>query len=136
MPPPKSTGRDLFNAGWLDRVIAGSTSRPEAVDVQATLVELTAAVCAEAVSRHATEARTVLVCGGGALNDYLMQRLVNRLPGIAVQSTATRGLPPCEVEACAFAWLARAFVHHQPANLPGVTGAAGLRLLGALYPAG
>ncbi len=135
MPPPKSTGRDLFNAGWLDRVIAGSTSRPEAVDVQATLVELTAAVCAEAVSRHATGARTVLVCGGGALNDHLMQRLVNRLPGIAVQSTATRGLPPCEVEACAFAWLARAFVHHQPANLPGVTGAAGLRLLGALYPA-
>jgi anhydro-N-acetylmuramic acid kinase len=136
MPPPKSTGRDLFNAGWLDRLVAGSASTPEAVDVQATLVELTTAVCVDAVNRHAADTDTLLVCGGGALNDHLMQRLAAHLPAITVQSTAIRGLPPCEVEACAFAWLARAFVHREPANLPSATGAAGLRILGALYPAG
>ncbi len=135
-PPPKSTGRDLFNAAWLDRLVAGGGPRPEAVDVQATLVELTTAVCVEAVRRHAADASTVLVCGGGALNNYLMHRLAACLPGVVVQSTATRGVPPCEVEACAFAWLARAFVHREPANLPAVTGAAGLRVLGALYPTG
>ncbi len=135
LPPPKSTGRDLFNAAWLDRLLAGRGSKPEAVDVQATLVELTAEVCFEAMSQHAANAKTVLVCGGGALNDHLMLRLAARMPGVTVESTATRGLPPCEVEACAFAWLARAFVQREAANLPSVTGAAGLRVLGALYPA-
>jgi anhydro-N-acetylmuramic acid kinase len=60
MPPPKSTGRDLFNAGWLDRLVAGSASTPEAVDVQATLVELTTAVCVDAVNRHAADTDTLL----------------------------------------------------------------------------
>ena len=135
MPLPKSTGRDLFNANWLDRFVVARGAALKAVDVQATLAELTAAVCAEAVGQQAARASTVLVCGGGAFNDHLMQRLAARLPGVTVQSTATRGLPPSEVEACAFAWLARAFVRREPANLPSVTGATGPRVLGALYPA-
>lgn len=69
------------------------------------------------------------------MNGDLMQRLAHRLPGIAVHSTAEAGLPPMQVEAAAFAWLAKAFLERQPGNLPAVTGASGLRVLGALYPA-
>ena len=133
LPPPKSTGRDLFNVAWLQ---ARLPSRPLApADVQATLTELTASACADAVLAHASGAMTLLVCGGGALNRLLMTRLAARLPGVAVAPTDTLGLPANQVEACAFAWLARAFVEREPGNLPAVTGAAGLRVLGALYPA-
>jgi anhydro-N-acetylmuramic acid kinase len=65
-----------------------------------------------------------------------MNRLAALLPGVAVLSSRARGLPPDQVEACAFAWLAQRFVERQAGNLPDVTGARGPRVLGALYPAG
>ncbi|HEV8313163.1 MAG TPA: anhydro-N-acetylmuramic acid kinase [Burkholderiaceae bacterium] len=129
-PPPKSTGRDLFHAGWLDARV-GSTA---AADVQATLAELTAWSVAEDLRRHAPGASELLVCGGGALNGHLMRRLRERLPGLSVAPTDARGLPALQVEACAFAWLAQAFVERRAGNLPAVTGARGPRVLGALYP--
>jgi len=132
--PPKSTGRDLFNAPWLQAQLASGYGTSTPVDVQATLTELTAAVCAGAVIAHAGRAQLLLVCGGGARNAHLMRRLAARLPGIDVTPTDARGLPADQVEACAFAWLARAFAHREPAGLPSVTGAAGPRVLGALYP--
>ena len=64
-----------------------------------------------------------------------MRRLAAELPHVAVMSSEAAGLPPLQVEACAFAWLAHAFTQRQPGNRPEVTGARGLRLLGALYPA-
>ena len=136
LPPPKSTGRDLFNPLWLQAHLARCAASPSAVDVQATLAELTAAACADDVLRYAEGTCELLVCGGGAFNAHLMQRLAARLPGIDVAPTSARGLPADQVEACAFAWLARAFMRREPANLPSVTGAAGPRVLGALYPAG
>lgn len=136
LPPPKSTGRDLFNPGWLQAHLTACNPAARAADVQATLAELTAASCAADVQAHAAGARVLLVCGGGAFNRDLMQRLATRLPGIDVMRTDQRGgLPADQVEACAFAWLARAFVRRECANLPTVTGAAGPRILGALYPA-
>jgi anhydro-N-acetylmuramic acid kinase len=132
--PPKSTGRDLFNPLWLGQQLMGFENRP-AQDIQATLTEFTARACALHVQRHATGAQSLLVCGGGALNANLMMRMATALPGIPVVSTETAGLPPLQVEACAFAWLARQTVLRRPGNLPTVTGAAGLRVLGALYPA-
>jgi anhydro-N-acetylmuramic acid kinase len=65
-----------------------------------------------------------------------MDRLAARLSGVEVTTTAGAGLAPMQVEATAFAWLAKAFVERQPGNLTAVTGAAGPRVLGALYPAG
>jgi anhydro-N-acetylmuramic acid kinase len=135
LTPPKSTGRDLFNPEWLDDQLsrAGHALRPE--DVQATLCELTALACADSVDRHASDAQEVLVCGGGAFNDQLMGRLVALLPRRRVVRSDERGLPASEVEAAAFAWLARAHVRREPGNLVSVTGARGPRVLGALYPA-
>lgn len=138
--PPKSTGRDRFHAAWLsDRLKeaqTGSRALFPAEDVQATLAELTASVCADDLRHHAAEAGELLVCGGGALNRHLVQRLAALLPGISVVPTDEKGLPSMQVEACAFAWLARAFSRREPGNLSSVTGAAGPRLLGALYPGG
>lgn len=134
LPPPKSTGRDDFHLGWLDALLA---TQPPALprDVQATLCELTACTVASDLRRHLPAARELLVCGGGALNDELMRRLALALPGVAVRSTAERGLPPLQVEAAAFAWLAHAHLQGLPGNLPEVTGAHGPRVLGAHYPA-
>ena len=132
---PKSTGRDLFGAAWLTAQLQSCPTSLRAEDVQATLAELTATACANDVLRHVPDARELLVCGGGALNDHLMRRLAAHLPAIRVRRTDERGLPAMQVEACAFAWLARAFCERQPGNLSTVTGAAGPRLLGALYPA-
>ncbi len=135
LPAPKSTGRDRFPPGWLKARLQGAASSAPAVDVQATLAELTAACCANDFVRYATGARELLVCGGGAFNQHLLRRLGARLPGVAVLPTDARGLPAMQVEACAFAWLARAFCTREPASLASVTGARGARVLGALYPA-
>jgi len=135
LPAPKSTGRDLFNAAWLDAHLQRLSAPPRAEDVQATLAEFTAAACANDVQRYAADARELLVCGGGALNASLMRRLAARLPAVKVQPTDARGLPAMQVEACAFAWLAHAHVRRETGSLGSVTGARGARVLGALYPA-
>ena len=131
---PKSTGRDLFHVSWLEAHLARHAA-VSAVDVQATLCELSARSCADSLLMHAPAVREILVCGGGALNQHLMQRLQALLSPRAVLNTSAYGLPPLQVEACAFAWLARALVQGEPGNLVSVTGARGPRVLGALYPA-
>lgn len=133
--PPKSTGRDLFHTDWLEQHLQRHAAQAAAVDVQATLTEFTAASCADAVQRFGKGGTELLVCGGGALNNYLMQRLAALLPGVKVTTTAERGLPPLEVEATAFAWLARQCILGLPGNLSSVTGANGPRILGAIHPA-
>jgi anhydro-N-acetylmuramic acid kinase len=134
-PPPKSTGRDLFNAGWLEQALQQLPQPVAAEDVQATLAEFSARAAADALLAHGPGSRELLVCGGGAFNAHLMRRLEALLPSLRVCSTAVRGVPPEQVEALAFAWLAAAFVARRPGNLPEVTGARGPRVLGALYPA-
>lgn len=134
LPAPKSTGRDLFNSEWLaDHLAKAQPVAP--VEVQATLTELTAMVCAESVKRYGFSSKKLIVCGGGAYNLHLMQRLQAHLPGMQVCSSLDHGLPPLQVEAAAFAWLARKTVRRETASLKTVTGALGARILGAIYPA-
>jgi anhydro-N-acetylmuramic acid kinase len=134
--PPKSTGRDLFNPRWLQEQLMLLGGAPLPQDVQASLAELTATACARDVLRFAPRARLLLVCGGGAFNAYLMQRLAAQLPNLRVATSDAYGLPAMQVEACAFGWLAHAFVEREAASLPAVTGARAERVLGAMYPAG
>lgn len=140
LPAPKSTGRDLFHADWLDRKLQPFSSVAPA-DVQATLAALTAGSIARAIVDYAPDAVEVYVCGGGAHNAHLMQSLSQALASALpsktprVQSTAALGVAPNHVEALAFAWLAQRFTQRLPGNVPAVTGAAGPRILGALYPA-
>ncbi len=132
--PPKSTGRDLFNPAWLAAHLQSAPGLAP-IDVQATLTELTASACATGVRRYGLNSKTLIVCGGGALNDTMLARLRARLPAVEVISSSARGLPPQQVEAAAFAWLARRGVQRISGNLASVTGARGERVLGALYPA-
>ncbi|MBV6806606.1 anhydro-N-acetylmuramic acid kinase [Xanthomonas euvesicatoria] len=133
LPPPKSTGREQFHLDWA--VQAMGSARLDAADVQATLLELTAASVADALLRLQPTTRRVLVCGGGVRNPVLLARLAARLPGMVVESSARYGLDPDYLEAMGFAWLAAELLAGRAANLPAVTGAAGPRLLGAIYPA-
>ncbi len=131
-PPPKSTGRDLFNHDWLAAAL-----RPEhhSADVQATLLALTAHSIANDVRHHAPASTAVYLCGGGAFNPTLVKAIANLLPGMDVMSTDALGVPAMDVEALAFAWLAARCLDGLPGNLPSVTGASGSRILGAIYPA-
>lgn len=131
---PKSTGRDLFHMQWLDQKLASFGPMAPA-DVQATLTALTADSIAQAIAGHAPGATDVYICGGGAYNGYLLELLRQALAKKTVQTTDALGVPPNQVEALAFAWLAQRFTEWLPGNVPTVTGAIGWRILGALYPA-
>jgi anhydro-N-acetylmuramic acid kinase len=131
-PPPKSTGREHFNAAWLDRHL--QHTRVSAQDVMATLVELSAQSILDAILHHAVHTARVLVCGGGTHNRYLMQRLESLFGESRVASTEQYGIHPDWVEAMAFAWLAHETLENRPGNLPDVTGASRATVLGAIYP--
>ena len=130
--PPKSCGREEFGSTWLDSQLDGSEPP---VDVQATLVALTATTVAEAVTGWCGRPAELFVCGGGARNDAIMKALAALLPDARVDATDALGLPADWVEAVAFAWLAHRTLHGLPGNLPEATGASGPRVLGAIYPA-
>lgn len=129
---PKSTGREFFNLAWLaPQLEAFPNLAPR--DVQATLCELTARSIAEALQAAGT-VEDVLVCGGGVHNSTLMQRLEEILTPASIRSTAHAGIDPDQVEAAAFAWLARQTLAGRPGNLTDVTGARHPVVLGAIYP--
>jgi anhydro-N-acetylmuramic acid kinase len=131
---PKSTGREVFNLGWVHHhLFQLPTIAPE--NVQATLLELTALTITESLQAAQAQTNELLVCGGGAHNAALMARMAALLPQTKVSSTAAFGVDPDWVEAMAFAWLAHCCLEGVPANRPSVTGAKGLRVLGAIYPA-
>ncbi|RLU10148.1 anhydro-N-acetylmuramic acid kinase [Pseudomonas prosekii] len=131
---PKSTGREVFNLAWLMQHLSHLPTFA-AEDVQATLLELTALTIIESLQSAQSNTRELLVCGGGAHNAALMARLASLLPNAKVSSTAAYGVDPDWVEAMAFAWLAHCCLEGIAANRPSVTGARGLRILGAIYPA-
>jgi anhydro-N-acetylmuramic acid kinase len=136
--PPKSTGRDLFNPAWLQQYMHGFKDAAP-TDVQATLTEFTALACAKNTKNFAksnkNHSKTLIACGGGALNGHLMRRLQVALPNWVVATSEAFGLPPLQVEAAAFAWLARKAIRRETASFKSVTGAQGSRILGAVYPA-
>jgi anhydro-N-acetylmuramic acid kinase len=130
--PPKSTGRELFNARWLDARLAALGRRVAAQDVQATLAELTARTIADALAAFAPRVDRLIVCGGGAHNRDLMQRIARLCPCPA-ETSASYGLAPDWVEGAAFAWLAHARLEALPGNIPTVTGARRAVVLGGVY---
>lgn len=131
LPHPKSTGRELFNPGWLEKSLAKYISLSP-VDVQATLMELTAQSVSDAISQH-LENGEVLVCGGGAHNHALLQSLQRRLPEFTVRTTAEYGVDPDSLEAVAFAWFARQTLNGHPIDFSPFTGACNPVIAGGIY---
>ncbi|NQZ49828.1 MAG: anhydro-N-acetylmuramic acid kinase [Moritella sp.] len=147
--PPKSTGRELFNLAWLGKYLTIGAREYTDADIQRTLTRFTAVSIANEVTKliqsggirvnssgEVSISTEVYICGGGAANPLLMADLAQLLPNSPVMTTAEIGIAPDWVEAIAFAWLAKQHMHKQPGNLPAVTGASRLAILGAFYPAG
>lgn len=132
MPAPKSTGRELFNAAWLDARLAHCRTPLDPADVQSTLAELTVRTIADATAANGLAPDRVIVCGGGAHNGELLQRLAHRF-GVPVESSAAYGIEPDWVEGAAFAWLAAARLEEARGNVPTVTGARQAAVLGGVY---
>ena len=131
-PPPKSTGTEYFNPDWLEPFLDASH---EAANIQATLVELTAVTIARGIAELPSMPANCYICGGGAHNLYLHERLAQALPGCGIRTTAELGLDPDFVEATAFAWLARERISLRNGNIAEVTNAQHAAILGAVYAA-
>jgi len=128
---PKSTGREHFNLSWLNSFLIGN-EKPE--DVQRTLLELTAQSVSIAIKAEARSSLNELVlCGGGARNCFLVERISDLCSPITTVKTDKLGIPSDDVEAAAFAWLAREHVNRRPGNLCTVTGAKKPKILGATF---
>lgn len=133
--PPKSTGREQFHLDWLEQVIRSNHQRISAVDVQATLLELTAQSIADAVNAENVANLELYICGGGVHNNALTARLSSLVKHSYIGTTEELGLHPDWVEAAAFGWLAHQTIKKLSGNLPSVTGAAQERVLGGIYQA-
>ena len=131
---PKSTGRELFNLEWLQDLLAQHEAIADQ-NVQATLCEFTAQTIADSITQAQANTQALWVCGGGAHNKDLLNRLADLMPHSTVASTDSIGISADWMEAMAFAWLAYCCLEGISSNRPEVTGAKGLRILGAIYPA-
>ena len=135
-PPPKSTGREHYNSKWLmDRLYKAEISQLDnGADVARTILEFSVLAATQEIAKYG-EIGQLYVCGGGAKNPLILDRLAERLPMWQVRTTDQVGISSDYLEALAFAWLAYRFCHKLPANLPSVTGASKHAILGVLYPA-
>ena len=132
---PKSTGKEDFNLSWLEKIL--STFPPILPqDVQATLCELTAVTIVDSLLNH-SHIKQLIICGGGAYNDFLIARLKDvlgskSLSGVQILKSASIGIEPQLVESAAFAWLAYLNRHNLAGNIAAVTGAKKGVVLGQL----
>jgi anhydro-N-acetylmuramic acid kinase len=128
-PAPKSTGREQFNAQWLNEMLVDHVSPP--ANVQSTLVELTAHSIVNDAARY--HPASLLICGGGAYNAFLMERIASLAAPVPCESSAKLGLAPDQVEAAAFAWLALQRIDERVIQLSASTGATHDSICGALH---
>ncbi len=131
--PPKSTGFEHFNMAWVEAKLAGTEQIVADEDVLRTLTELTAETVADAIRASALNCQRIILCGGGAFNTFLVERLGQHLADCDIESSAAHGIGPEWVEAVAFGWLARRRIEQQTGNSPNVTGARQTAILGSLY---
>lgn len=132
LPPPKSTGRELFSGPWLERKLGEHGKPLSAENVQATLIECTVESIANAVS-GLFPPEEMYICGGGAHNSYLMKRLKDAMPHATIDDTSALGIDPDWVEAIAFAWMAKETVEGMKIDTTAFTGASEPVVLGGIY---
>lgn len=132
-PPPKSTGRELFNLATLEK-LTPQIDQLNPADVLATLIEFTAITISRGIKQWGYQEGELFICGGGVHNTYLIERIQYHLKNIRISLTDDLGIPADMVEACAFAWLAYRTMNNLSGNLISTTGAKGERILGAIYP--
>lgn len=132
LPPPRSTGRELFNAKYLRQLLAGISPAPEAADLPATVTRLLVDLLAAAARRH--RLRELILSGGGSANQTTLRWLRAELPGVPVLTTDDLGVPTQAKEAVAFAVLGFLAWHGLPGSVPAATGARHQSILGSIQP--
>lgn len=135
---PKSTGRDTFHAKWVKSLLSELNIEVSAIDLLATLCELTALSITQQIksvkySSKDNKPLKVWIVGGGAYNDYLLERLQFHLKGYSVASSHVTDINPNAVEAMMCAWLAEQRLNNQPVELASVTGAKRNAVLGGIW---
>jgi anhydro-N-acetylmuramic acid kinase len=131
---PKSTGREYFNLAWLQEYL-DQTNNLSPEDIQRTLLEYTAISISNEINDLANEAIDIYLCGGGANNTLLIERLQTHMPKHNIKLTDELGVHTQHVEATAFAWLAYRTLNGLSGNLSSATGAKKSKILGGIYPA-
>ena len=129
---PKSTGREDFNLPWLEAQLEQLSKKISAVDVQATLLALTAHSIADAHG-YPCLAKEVYVCGGGAFNNALVECLQELMSDSTVQTTAALGVDPQHIECCAFAWFAQQTMNRKKTPLTEFAGGSRETVLGGIF---
>lgn len=132
LSPPKSSGREYFNAAWLKKQLEVCGEEYPPINVLTTLVHLTACTISTAIKTYAQPTCKVFICGGGAYNPVLLSTLSILLEQ-EVYTTAKLGIEPHLVEGALIAWLAKQRLAGEPINL--TTGSAHPVLLGGIYEA-
>jgi anhydro-N-acetylmuramic acid kinase len=123
MSPPKSTGREQFGQGFVDKICEKLRNVP-GQDVVSTITEITVRGIADFLNRFAKTVDEIYLCGGGAKNDYIVSRLKQLFPRREIETTAALGYDPDYVEAVLWAYLAYRFVIKKPIDTSGFTGAS------------
>ncbi len=131
--PPKSTGRESFNAQWLLNLLSTSPEKLLPEDVQNTLTHFTAKSIALGIEQSKLKKGEIIACGGGAYNCYLLELITTYLPSFRVKTSKAYDIEPEMIEPMAFAWLARQTMLKKTGNIPSVTGANRKAILGAIY---
>jgi len=132
LKPPKSTGREYFSLDWLEGHINSFSENIPKQDIQRTLVEFTTVTIVNSIQNLSVENIKIYACGGGMHNSFLLNLLSEKLL-TNVQTTNKLGVDGDYLEAMTFAWLAKQRIEKLPGNLPSVTGARKLKVLGAIY---
>nr|WP_174257708.1 anhydro-N-acetylmuramic acid kinase [Phytoactinopolyspora alkaliphila] len=132
LPPPKSTGKELFHPGYVRQAVARAGVEPEPADLVATLTELTVRTVADALRAEGVDA--IVVSGGGSRNPLMLGGIRDALPGARVVLSDELGAPAADKEAIAFALIGWCSAHGLPGTVPGGTGAAQARILGTFTP--
>ncbi|HEX5188966.1 MAG TPA: anhydro-N-acetylmuramic acid kinase [Streptosporangiaceae bacterium] len=132
LPVPRSTGREHFNASYLERMVAGLDPAPAGDDVVATVTRLLVDLLADAGREHAVA--ELILSGGGSKNATTVSWLRSGLPGVAVRTTDELGVPVQAKEALAFAVLGYLTWNGRPGSVPAATGASHPSILGSVEP--
>jgi anhydro-N-acetylmuramic acid kinase len=135
LAPPRSTGRELFNAAYLKAALdslGSGLGQVPGEDVCATVTRLLADLLADAARRHGL--RELVFSGGGSRNPVTLRWLKEAVPGTSVLTTADFGVPAQAKEAVAFAVLGYLTWNGLPSSVTAATGASHSSILGSIQP--
>jgi anhydro-N-acetylmuramic acid kinase len=121
--PPKSTGREVFGAAFLESIMEKPSSKASASDIVATVTEITVEGISDFIRKYSSLTEEIYLCGGGAHNRHIAGRLREELPRISIATTRELGCDPDYLEALLWAYLGYCFIAGKRVGAREFTGA-------------